>query len=298
MSQSLRATLSYILRHPLNRGRPAQALSRFLGWQVGSRFRSPIAVPFVGGTRLLVERGMTGATGNVYCGLNDFEEMTFVLHALRPGDLFFDVGANVGSYTVLAAGAAGAKCLAFEAVPATFEHLLRNIALNDLGERVTAHPIAVGAAAGSIWFTSQWGVANHAVADGETSQDAVSVPVRPLDDFWPDPAPSLALLKIDVEGLEVEVINGASKAIRHPSVKAVIMELLNGAGTRYGYDDWALHARMLDLGFRLHRYDPASRTLESTEEIIGGNNLYVRDPEILRERVQTAPLHEVHGTRI
>ncbi len=298
MSQSLRATLSYILRHPLNRGRPARALSRFLGWQIGSRLTSPIAVPFVDGTRLLVGRGMTGATGNVYCGLSDFWEMAFLLHALRPGDLFFDVGANVGSYTVLAAGAAGANCLAFEPVPATFEHLRKNIALNDLGQRVSAHQVAIGAAAGSISFTSQWGVANHAVADGENSDGAVHVPVRPLDDFWPAAAPGLALLKIDVEGLEVEVINGATHTIRHPSVKAVIMEILNGAGTRYGYDDWALHARMLELGFGLHRYDPSSRTLSPTEEIIGGNNLYLRDLETLSERVRTAPVHEVHGTRI
>jgi hypothetical protein len=47
--------------------------------------------------------GMTGATGNLYVGLHEFEEMAFLLHFLRPGDLFADVGANVGSYTILAA---------------------------------------------------------------------------------------------------------------------------------------------------------------------------------------------------
>ena len=114
---SVRNTVSYILRHPLNRGRPARALSRFIGWQVQSRLTSPIAVPFVDGTRLLVSRGMTGATGNIYCGLTDFEEMAFVMHALRPDDLFLDVGANVGSYTVIAAGAAGAKPPRFRASP-------------------------------------------------------------------------------------------------------------------------------------------------------------------------------------
>lgn len=47
---------------------------------------------------------MTGATGNWYCGLQEYEDMSFVLHALRPGDLFVDVGANIGSYSILAAG--------------------------------------------------------------------------------------------------------------------------------------------------------------------------------------------------
>ena len=170
--------------------------------------------------------------------------------------------------------------------------------MNDLGERVTAHCVALGATVGSLSFTSQYDSVNHVVADWETMDGAVQVPLLPLDQFWPAAAPALVVMKIDVEGFEVEVINGAAEVIRHPSVKAVIMEILNGAATRYGYDDWALHARMLDLGFSLHRYEPFSRTLNATEEIIGGNNLYVRDPETLRERVKTAPLHDVHGTRI
>src|SRR5947207_3361417 len=106
----LYANLRYITRHPLNRKHPARAVGRFVRWQIGSRLiGGKAAVPFVGPTRLLISRGMHGATGNYYCGLHEFEDMALVLHALRPGDLFFDVGANVGSYTVLAGGAAGAR---------------------------------------------------------------------------------------------------------------------------------------------------------------------------------------------
>jgi hypothetical protein len=41
-------------------------------------------------------------SGNIYAGLHEFGDMAFVLHFLRAGDLFADVGANIGSYTVLA----------------------------------------------------------------------------------------------------------------------------------------------------------------------------------------------------
>jgi hypothetical protein len=56
----------FLVTHPLGRRAPLRALGRFAAWQVAIR-ASPgaIAVPFVGGSRLLVERGMTGATGNV-----------------------------------------------------------------------------------------------------------------------------------------------------------------------------------------------------------------------------------------
>jgi FkbM family methyltransferase len=294
---SLYGALSFILRHPMNRGRPADALGTFLRWQLSSRIGFPMAVPFVDETRLLVQRGMSGATGNVYCGLADFEEMGFVMHALRPSDLFFDIGANVGAYTVLASGVAGASVLAFEPVPSTFRHLQDNIALNNLTS-VDARDVALGATSGVVPFTSNEGTVNHALAEGENEGESIAVTVQRLDEFQPIEAPPLSVLKIDVEGFEARVVDGGAGTLENPSVRAVIMELLNGSGCRYGWDDWKLHDRMLEMDFRLHRYDPVSRALFETDEIIGGNNLYVRDAEMLRERVTTAPKRRVHGTLI
>jgi hypothetical protein len=48
--------------------------------------------------------GMTGATQNIYVGLQEFVDIMLTLHFLRKGDLFLDMGANVGSYTILASG--------------------------------------------------------------------------------------------------------------------------------------------------------------------------------------------------
>lgn len=137
--------LAFVLGHPLNRGHGITAITRVLRWQIGSRLLpAGSALPFVGGTRLFATRGMTGATGNWYCGLHEVEEMGFVLHALRPGELFVDVGANIGSYTVLAAGAVGADVVAVEPVPTTFAVLRRNVCLNDLVDRVFLRERRVG----------------------------------------------------------------------------------------------------------------------------------------------------------
>lgn len=96
---------SYVWRHQLNANGRLQAIGRLLRWQIASRLLAgPIALQFVENTVLFAKRGMAGATGNWYCGLHETEEMGFVLHFLRPDDLFVDVGANIGSYTVLAAG--------------------------------------------------------------------------------------------------------------------------------------------------------------------------------------------------
>jgi FkbM family methyltransferase len=288
---SLPNTLSFILRHPLNKGQASKALSRFLSWQYRSRTVGADIVPFVDDTRLMVRKGMTSATAQHYCGLADFEEMGFVLHALRSGDLFYDIGANVGCYTVLAS-VTGANVIAFEPCPSTFRSLLTNLSLNGIGKRVYAHPVALGAKPLTMMFTENLDSVNHVVSDGESAKDAVPVPVKRLDDYI-IPNWGINVLKIDVEGFEAEVLKGGRHTFSKAS--AVILELLNGAGCRYGFDDWKLHAEMLGMGFKLHRYDPFSRELKETDEIIGGNNLYVKDAEILRERVLTAPKHLVHG---
>ena len=111
----------YWLRHPLASRDLPGTVARFLRWQLGSRLlRMPVVVPWVDSTSLDKETGMTGATMSFYCGLHDVADMAFVFHFLRPGDGFLDVGANVGIYTILASGAAQARTLALEPIPATF----------------------------------------------------------------------------------------------------------------------------------------------------------------------------------
>ncbi len=101
----LRKTLRYILVHPLSKRNRTKAFLKYLCWQIGYRLNPyPIIYPFVEKSKLIIAKGMTGATGNIYVGLHDFEKMGFLLHLLRPEDLFADVGANIGSYTILASG--------------------------------------------------------------------------------------------------------------------------------------------------------------------------------------------------
>lgn len=72
---------------------------RFVRWQIESRLKEDVTFDWIGDAKLVVGNGMTGATGNVYCCLNEFADMGFLLHLLRKGDLFIDVGANIGSYS-------------------------------------------------------------------------------------------------------------------------------------------------------------------------------------------------------
>lgn len=298
MLGSLSRTLSHILKHPFNRGREGQALLRYLRWQFASRLASgPILVDFVAPMKLCVTSGMTGATLNIYTGLAEFDDMAFVLHALRPGDTFLDVGANVGAYSLLAA-AAGAQVIAVEPAPAACRWLALNVRVNDLAARVEIVPAALGRTAGSVRFTAGQDTLNHVATEGEAAE-AVVVPVVRLDDAIAARGGAVPrLVKIDVEGYETEVLAGAERTLASPDLLAVILEL-NGSGARYGFDDAALGARMSGLGFRPCRYDAFARVLSPlAAPNAAQNTLFIRDMAEVERRLATAPRFRVQGREV
>jgi hypothetical protein len=119
---------------------------RFLRWQTGTRLlEMPVVAPWIGTTALVMERGMTGATMNLYCALTEAADMAFALHLLRPADRFLAIGANVGTYTILASGVAQAHSITLEPIPATYASLQRNLRLNNFHSLVASYCLADGA---------------------------------------------------------------------------------------------------------------------------------------------------------
>jgi FkbM family methyltransferase len=277
-------TVRLIAAHPLTRDRKLAAFARYARWQLESRLRAEVMIPWIEATRLAVRRGMHGATGNIYCGLHEFTEMAFVLHLLRAGDLFADIGANVGSYTVLAAGVRGARVIAVEPDPSASAALARNIALNRLGDRVSVKSVAVGASVGALAFSIGQDTTNHVVSEGD--EDHQKVRQTTADLLFADETP--LAMKLDVEGYEAAVLAGARATLADARLKALIVEL-NGSGSRYGFDDQHTHRFLLQSGFEPFDYHPFSRLLAHRAGISSQNTIYVRNPDWVRHRLRTAP---------
>ncbi|MEY4270962.1 MAG: hypothetical protein RLZZ58_2178, partial [Pseudomonadota bacterium] len=95
---ALRNLVRYARAHPVGKRQPWRVAARILRWQLTARLSpGPSSQRWISGTRLVVERGMAGATGNLYFGLHEFADMGFMLHLLRADDFFLDIGANVGT---------------------------------------------------------------------------------------------------------------------------------------------------------------------------------------------------------
>jgi FkbM family methyltransferase len=245
---------------------------------------------YVGDLYLWARRGETGVTGNIYVGLHEFEDMAFVAHLLRPGDLFADIGANAGSYTVLAAGFAGTGVVAVEPAPDAFARLEANIRLNRLEHLVQAKRCVVGAHIGPVRFSTDQDTLNHVLGGGIAwFQPSIEVDMFRLDDLFARRAPQL--IKIDVEGSEADVLHGAAELLADPDLKSIIVELWQSAGSD-AVD--VLEA----AGFARAKYDPFKRRLHFTRERQAGNTLFVRDNTWIEDRISAAPLLRVKGISI
>lgn len=280
-----------VLSHPLNRGKRTAAFLRVLRWQLAARLlpEAQFSLPYVNGSRLLVTRGATGATGNFYCGLDEQDEMGFALHVLRRGDVFVDIGANVGSYTVLAASL-GARVVAAEPIPNTFDRLTANVRLNEMQSSVTAHRVGLSDKNGTLRFTTSYDTINHVMAKSENLPGA-DVPVVTLDSILRGESPTL--VKIDVEGHELPVLMGAATTLASASLLAVIVET-NGSGLRYGISDAQLYGLMEVRGFEPHTYSAVTRVLTRLDMHAGTsvlNTVFIARGKVdeVRARIARAP---------
>jgi FkbM family methyltransferase len=287
-----------LVRHPLTKSNKLSALVRFLKWQVGSRLiPGEVIYHWVNSSKVVARTGETGITGNIYYGLHEFPDMAFLLHVLREDDLFVDVGANVGSYTVLACSAIGAKGCCFEPVPSTYARLMTNIKLNNLEDRVVSLNIALGNSSGEINFSSDLNCMNHVIADDEKVQKKITVGISTLDS---ELKTTPFLMKIDVEGYEMAMLEGADNTLGNEELCCVIMEL-SGIGHRYGYEDSKILSMMFDYGFRTYSYNPFDRSLtnlEGKQNLSEGNTLFIRNMDLVMGRLQNAPSVTVLGVSL
>lgn len=149
--------------------------------------------------------------------------------SLASGGVFFDVGAHVGLVSLAVAAAAPGRAPrihAFEPLPANAERLRHNVALN-AGADVAVNAVAVGAAPGSVAVETpdpRVPSMGH-VREGDADAPG-TVPMITLDDYARDHGiERVDALKIDVEGYEQPVLEGARELLGGRRIGAIVCEL-------------------------------------------------------------------------
>lgn len=153
---------------------------------------------------------------------------------VKPGEVFYDIGANVGAYTLVAAlsPASQARVVAFEPVALNYAALTENVVLNDASDRITPLPVALDDSTRLETLHLRIldaGGARHSLGGADGAEAAVHpqpVLTFRLDDLVEQMGlPQPAHMKIDVDGSELAVLRGASTTLADPGLRSVLCEL-------------------------------------------------------------------------
>jgi len=161
-----------------------------------------------------------------------FNERPLILWAIdnfiKEDKNFIDIGAHIGSYTLLA-GKKAKHTYSFECSPKTFCYLCANLALQNMEYKVNPYSVALGPSEGEIEYMirSEDGGGNGVKSlerDTVENPKKILVPMRTLDSYK---IRDVSLIKIDVEGFEKEVLQGSVETLQESGYPPILFESWN-----------------------------------------------------------------------
>jgi FkbM family methyltransferase len=252
------SVVRHVWNHPSNEGRRARQLLHALWFQARGRLAGLDTVTAIGQNSVMLGIVHRASALVVYANPPDRAEMLYWKNILRPGDLFIDVGASVGSYTLWAAEL-GAEVVAFEPHAETRHLLERNLALNSYEVQVRAE--ALSESVETLQFTSSLGPMNH-VARGA---GLAGTPATTLDEVLA--GRRARGVKIDVEGFERCVIAGAMTSLKERRIDYLQIEWNAQSMNNYGESRAPVLDLLRSVGYSLARPDGTEVTADPGADI-------------------------------
>jgi FkbM family methyltransferase len=184
----------------------------------------------------------------------DYEkaESAMMEKLVSDGDSFFDIGANVGWYSInMAASRRSSKVHSFEPIPRTYENLKRNLELN-AAPNVRAHNFGFSSQAGEFpfyYYAEGSGNASSANLTARSDVETVQCRVRTLDDYTAETGDLVDFIKCDVEGAELLVFRGGASTIARDK-PIVLSEILRKWSAKFGYNPNEIFEFFRHRGYR------------------------------------------------
>ena len=267
--RAARSVAKFVWTHPANEGERARALLRAAGFQARARILHQRTLAQLGQrSRVWADLHRTAASKVVYANPPDHPEMLVWQQVLRPGDLFIDVGSNVGSYAIWA-GELGAEVIALEPADDTFALLMENLAINE--HQIVGVQAAAGAACGTARFTTGRDSVNRFDPGG-----CVETRVVTIDSIVGDR--TVAGMKVDVEGFEIDVLRGSERALSEHRLELIQLEWNATSWAGVGADRRPVADLLARHGYSLYRPE-RDGTLIPITQIDFGRDVFAR-PEL------------------
>jgi FkbM family methyltransferase len=212
---------------------------------------------------------MLGAEGHrdyleaIRLGQREALMATLLEKAVRPGATVVDVGAFIGHFTLLAARATGpsGRVHAFEPDPRDYPWLLRNVEENGFTGRVIAEAVALSDRTGTaLLHLAQQDTSQSSIVFAADAAGSVAVPTIALDEHLPRGS-EVGLVKIDVEGAEIEALRGMEGILTGSPDVSLFIEVNPRALEAAGFSTEVLLDRLRELGFDYLLIDEPHETL-------------------------------------
>jgi FkbM family methyltransferase len=260
------SVVKFVWTHPSNEGRRGRAVLRAANFQARARvLRRRTQARLGERSRVWADLHRRAASKVVYANPPDHREMLAWRRALRAGDLFVDVGANIGSYAIWA-GELGADVIALEPAEDTFALLIENVALNDYP--IQGIQAVAGATCGIVRFTTGRDSVN--CMDPLGSAEARMITVDSVIT-----GRTVAGMKIDVEGFEIDVLRGCAQALLDQRIKLIQLEWNSTSLSAVGTDRRPVADLLARCGYGLYRPD-ADGVLEAVDDVAFGPDVFAR----------------------
>ena len=282
IKKTLRRSVSvarYVWTHPANAGSRFRSVARAIQFQLQGRLGKTTAQARVG-NHMLIDAPLHAAAASkaIYANPPDWAEMRAWRHLLRTGDLFVDVGSNVGLYSIWAADC-GAAPIAIEPDPVNAERTRQNLALNGLVGEV--HECALAAEPGVAQFSTGLDTVNHLVSSPDGAELSREVEVRTLDDILA--GRHVRGIKIDVEGAERLVLEGARATLAERRVDVFQLEWNAMSRSTLGESREPVQRILESASYVLCRPRPNGESFVVTDSPDEGEDVFAVSPEMSQE---------------
>ncbi len=235
----------------------------------------------------------------IYCEYYELKEREFLRDFLRTGDIFVDVGANIGLYTLIAASCVGesGSVYSFEPAKKIFKRLRDNVTLNGFSN-IICYQMALSDKTGEFpFYTSEdgydaWNSFAIPIAGKAFSKEVIQC--KKWDDFVleHDLIDRVTMMKIDVEGWESRLLEGASSSLSRSNAPILQVEFTDKAALSAGSLCQELYHTLERLGYLMYTYDPKNFRLihEPMREVYPYVNLIaVKHIKRVNDRLKNLP---------
>ena len=250
--------------------------------KIESNFKSDFAI--VQGNKMFLDPGdsLELSIRGIYGEL----DTEIVKNEIKPGDIVIDVGANIGYYTLIFAQLVGntGKVIAFEPETKNFEILKKNIAINNLSNVILEKKIVSNAKGKTKLFLANSGIVGHHTNPTIHNTNYIEVDSITLDDYLHENnlSEKINFLKIDVEGAEIKVLDGAKTILKNQDLK-IFTEFNRKVIEKLDMDPKNFLSILTDNGFKLFLPNYKLNIIKETnvEELLTSDETILENLNIL-----------------